>query len=135
MNAMFGFLIALACAASPIAAQAGGDFDILDFVDPLIGSNGGGNVFCGATLPYGLVRCTTSLCYGQDITMHVVSGNFPSIASPGSVLCACPAKRLRYRQKHLPMSMARTQPASRQMAAMSSAFRACTTLEPAAIHP
>lgn len=27
--------------------------DVLDWIDPLIGSRNGGNVFAGATLPYG----------------------------------------------------------------------------------
>lgn len=30
--------------------------DILDWVDPLIGSKGGGNVFTGATLQYGMAK-------------------------------------------------------------------------------
>jgi hypothetical protein len=30
--------------------------DILDWVDPLIGSRNGGNVFAGATLPYGMAK-------------------------------------------------------------------------------
>ena len=30
--------------------------DVLDYVDPLIGSQAGGNVFAGATLPYGMVK-------------------------------------------------------------------------------
>lgn len=55
---MFRLLLALACIACPITAQAA---DVLDLVDPLIGSNGGGNVFCGATLPYGFVRAPPSL--------------------------------------------------------------------------
>lgn len=42
------------------SAQVTDDFDVLEFVDPLIGSDNGGNVFCGATLPYGMVRRPTS---------------------------------------------------------------------------
>jgi hypothetical protein len=30
--------------------------NILDWVDPLIGSKNGGNVFAGATLPYGMAK-------------------------------------------------------------------------------
>jgi hypothetical protein len=30
--------------------------DILSWVDPLIGSESGGNVFAGATLPYGMAK-------------------------------------------------------------------------------
>lgn len=34
-------------------------FDPLVYVDPLIGSANGGNVFAGATLPYGKLRSTS----------------------------------------------------------------------------
>lgn len=39
--------------------------DILDYVDPLIGTQKGGNVFAGATLPYGMAKglCQTVLLY------------------------------------------------------------------------
>jgi putative alpha-1,2-mannosidase len=42
--------------------------DILDYVDPLIGSQNGGNVFSGATLPYGMAKGSrqnviTATCY------------------------------------------------------------------------
>lgn len=30
--------------------------DVLDYVNPLIGSQKGGNVFAGATLPYGMAK-------------------------------------------------------------------------------
>lgn len=30
--------------------------DVLKWVDPLIGSQNGGNVFAGATLPYGMAK-------------------------------------------------------------------------------
>jgi putative alpha-1,2-mannosidase len=30
--------------------------DVLKFIDPLIGSQNGGNVFSGATLPYGMAK-------------------------------------------------------------------------------
>ena len=36
------------------AAQSGSD--ILQFVDPLIGTSNGGHVFAGATLPYGMAK-------------------------------------------------------------------------------
>jgi hypothetical protein len=32
------------------------EFDVLSYVDPLIGSRSGGNVFAGATLPYGMAK-------------------------------------------------------------------------------
>jgi putative alpha-1,2-mannosidase len=36
-------------------------FDPLQFVDPLIGSQNGGNVFAGATLPYGLAKAVPNV--------------------------------------------------------------------------
>ncbi|KAL4809568.1 glycosyl hydrolase family 92-domain-containing protein [Aspergillus unguis] len=32
------------------------DYDVLQYVDPLIGSTDGGNVFAGATIPYGMAK-------------------------------------------------------------------------------
>jgi hypothetical protein len=32
------------------------DIDVLKWIDPLIGSREGGNVFAGATLPYGMAK-------------------------------------------------------------------------------
>ncbi|KAK8161877.1 glycosyl hydrolase family 92-domain-containing protein [Phyllosticta citrichinensis] len=40
-------------------------FDVLDFIDPLIGSNNGGNVFSGATLPYSMAKAVADV-YGQN---------------------------------------------------------------------
>lgn len=37
-------------------ATANGTADILDFINPLIGTDNGGNVFAGATLPYGMAK-------------------------------------------------------------------------------
>uniref|UniRef100_A0A093VGB8 Putative glycosidase n=1 Tax=Talaromyces marneffei PM1 TaxID=1077442 RepID=A0A093VGB8_TALMA len=39
-----------------LAVSVRADFDPLTFVDPLIGTNNGGNVFAGATLPYGMAK-------------------------------------------------------------------------------
>ncbi|KAF2093510.1 putative alpha-1,2-mannosidase [Rhizodiscina lignyota] len=36
-------------------------FDVLDYIDPLIGSDNGGNVFCGATLPYGMAKAVADV--------------------------------------------------------------------------
>ncbi|KAF3032699.1 hypothetical protein E8E12_000048 [Didymella heteroderae] len=35
--------------------------DVLDYVDPLIGSRSGGNVFAGATLPYGMAKAVADV--------------------------------------------------------------------------
>ncbi|EED18887.1 alpha-1,2-mannosidase, putative [Talaromyces stipitatus ATCC 10500] len=39
-----------------LAVSVRAEFDPLRFVDPLIGTNNGGNVFAGATLPYGMAK-------------------------------------------------------------------------------
>ena len=47
------YLSAVLASGVPKRADA---FDVLDWVDPLIGSRSGGNVFAGATLPYGMAK-------------------------------------------------------------------------------
>lgn len=51
-------LLLLTIFARPTFAQNSTNttFDPLDYVDPLIGSTSGGNVFAGASLPYGLAK-------------------------------------------------------------------------------
>lgn len=52
----------LALALLLAVAAAGGRCDSpLDHVDPLIGAAGGGNVFAGATLPYGLAKAVADV--------------------------------------------------------------------------
>ena len=47
---------ALASETAQTTKRADSFDDVLDWVDPLIGSQGGGNVFAGATLPYGMAK-------------------------------------------------------------------------------
>ncbi|PWY81993.1 alpha-1,2-mannosidase family protein [Aspergillus heteromorphus CBS 117.55] len=51
----FAFILALSriggCANSSID-----DYDVLQYVDPLVGTANGGNVFAGATIPYGMAK-------------------------------------------------------------------------------
>jgi hypothetical protein len=49
------FTLLAALLTGAIAKKTAG-FDPLRWVDPLIGSRDGGNVFAGATLPYGMVK-------------------------------------------------------------------------------
>jgi putative alpha-1,2-mannosidase len=42
--------------SAPNYARTNGSIDILNWIDPLIGSKSGGNVFAGATLPYGMAK-------------------------------------------------------------------------------
>jgi putative alpha-1,2-mannosidase len=46
------------CAA---AAQASSTFDVFKYVDLLIGTDNGGNVFAGATLPYGMAKAVADV--------------------------------------------------------------------------
>ena len=45
---------ALAAQSTLAANKDDADFDVLDYIDPLIGTANGGHVFAGSTLPYGL---------------------------------------------------------------------------------
>ncbi|KAB8074024.1 glycosyl hydrolase family 92-domain-containing protein [Aspergillus leporis] len=42
--------------SNPRAVPIPEDYDVLQYVDPLIGSANGGNVFAGASLPYGMAK-------------------------------------------------------------------------------
>lgn len=42
-------------------ARRANNSDVLDYVDPLIGSQQGGNVFAGATLPYGMAKAVADV--------------------------------------------------------------------------
>jgi len=48
-----------------VIATSPPEFDPLAYVDPLIGSNNGGNVFAGATLPYGMAKAVADVS-GQN---------------------------------------------------------------------
>lgn len=64
----------LAVTASVIAfafAQSNSSFDVLDFVNPLIGSTNGGNVFPGATLPYGMAKAVADTDSANDYGMSL----------------------------------------------------------------
>ncbi|KAI1813662.1 family 92 glycosyl hydrolase [Poronia punctata] len=55
----------LAATASLVVAAAA-EFDPLQYVDPLIGTRNGGNVFPGATLPYGLAKAVADTNSGSN---------------------------------------------------------------------
>lgn len=44
-----------------VAGQPNIAFDVLRNIDPLIGSDNGGNVFAGATLPYGMAKAVADV--------------------------------------------------------------------------
>ncbi|KAI1170492.1 glycoside hydrolase family 92 protein [Nemania sp. FL0916] len=53
-------LLSLLLCAFPLGTQCASEkkSSVLQFIDPLIGSTNGGNVFAGATLPYGLAKAS-----------------------------------------------------------------------------
>ncbi|KAL3480176.1 glycosyl hydrolase family 92-domain-containing protein [Aspergillus californicus] len=53
--ALFQAALAVCSTSSPISSTVE-DYDVLQYVNPLIGSTNGGNVFAGATLPYGMAK-------------------------------------------------------------------------------
>ncbi|CAL5870998.1 uncharacterized protein PFLUO_LOCUS5240 [Penicillium psychrofluorescens] len=52
---MHGLLLSL-LAGTALAKNVIEDYDVLRYIDPLIGSSNGGNVFPGAALPYGMAK-------------------------------------------------------------------------------
>jgi hypothetical protein len=60
------FLLYVCCLAhvrpilSDVTGRQTAEPDILDWINPLIGSRSGGNVFAGATLPYGMAKGQSS---------------------------------------------------------------------------
>ncbi|KAK2027505.1 family 92 glycosyl hydrolase [Colletotrichum zoysiae] len=58
--------------ASVVAEE---DFDALKYVDPLIGSANGGNVFVGATLPYGMAKASPDTNSSSNQGGFTLDGN------------------------------------------------------------
>lgn len=57
--------------------QNGGDNDILQFIDPLIGTTNGGHVFPGATLPYGMAKAVADVAAPAENAAGFVSDDNP----------------------------------------------------------
>ncbi|KAF2995677.1 hypothetical protein E8E13_002696 [Curvularia kusanoi] len=47
--------------SAPKHARRDNGTDVLDYIDPLIGTKSGGNVFAGATLPYGMAKAVADV--------------------------------------------------------------------------
>lgn len=76
---MLGWLSAcLLAVISPANAQESKHIDPLDYVDQLVGSSNGGNVFPGATLPYGMAKAVADTNSGSN------QGGFTLDGSPVS---------------------------------------------------
>jgi putative alpha-1,2-mannosidase len=57
----FSALLVVASSVIPLQAANIADFDPIGWVDPLIGSRSGGNVFAGASLPYGMAKAVADV--------------------------------------------------------------------------
>ncbi|KAK8157275.1 glycoside hydrolase family 92 protein [Phyllosticta citrichinensis] len=59
--------IYLVCAATRVQGQGVSDtgFDVFDFINPFIGTDNGGHVHPGATLPFGMVKASADV-YGEN---------------------------------------------------------------------
>ena len=56
-----------------VTAQSGSE--ILDFVDPLIGTSNGGHVFAGATLPFGMAKAVADSTFDGQGGFATNGGN------------------------------------------------------------
>jgi putative alpha-1,2-mannosidase len=59
LSALFGQVVAQ-------SATADAKYDVLQYVNQLIGSSNGGNVFSGATLPYGMAKAVADTNSGSN---------------------------------------------------------------------
>lgn len=67
-------LLILAVSTTAGLATAAASFDPLSYVDPLIGSDNGGNVFAGASLPYGMAKAVADV-NGQNTGGFATDGS------------------------------------------------------------
>ncbi|KAF2757600.1 glycoside hydrolase family 92 protein [Pseudovirgaria hyperparasitica] len=65
-------VVAIVAVATTATAQQQSDYDPLQYVDPLIGSANGGNVFAGASIPYGMAKAVA------DVDSQSNQGGFSS---------------------------------------------------------
>ena len=86
LNPMANYLVFLLAASSGAGGvlAAAGKFDPLLYVDPLIGASNGGNVFAGASLPYGMAKAvadTNSQSNQGGFTLDGRNSGLPFVAS------------------------------------------------------
>ncbi|CZR51712.1 probable alpha-1,2-mannosidase family protein [Phialocephala subalpina] len=63
----FSLLLVAAAIGSAVSQNStNGTYDVLDYVDQLIGSSNGGNIFPGATLPYGMAKAVADTDSGSN---------------------------------------------------------------------
>jgi putative alpha-1,2-mannosidase len=61
MKTLFSLILFICLLQGAGAAQDSSTFDVLQYVDQLIGTDNGGNVFAGATLPYGMAKAVADV--------------------------------------------------------------------------
>ncbi|KAJ5246787.1 Alpha-1-2-mannosidase [Penicillium chermesinum] len=129
---MRSLYLPLLLASSRALAAAPKDYDVLQYIDPLIGTANGGNVFAGASLPYGMAKAVADtdsesnqggFAYdGSNVTgfssMHDSGtggspslGNFPLFAYPecaGDDVDGCVFPKLARKTKYTPGSVKAT---------------------------
>ncbi|MBC7807288.1 MAG: hypothetical protein H7145_14195, partial [Akkermansiaceae bacterium] len=66
LSVLTGTLLFLVCAAAPLRSAAEPPPANIDCVDPFIGTTGGGNVYPGATLPFGFIQVSPDTGRGSE---------------------------------------------------------------------
>jgi putative alpha-1,2-mannosidase len=61
MSRQLSLVLLVSLIIGPLATLCAEDGNVLHFIDPLIGSTNGGNVFSGATRPYGLAKAVADV--------------------------------------------------------------------------
>lgn len=74
MNKVVPFFLFLIISVAPVAPAQSGQ-NLTRFVDPFIGTEGGGNVFPGATLPYGVVKLGPDMDDNRSNSGYVSGGS------------------------------------------------------------
>ncbi|OJD30632.1 glycoside hydrolase family 92 protein [Diplodia corticola] len=77
MAATFAALTLLLASANRAFGQGTGGYQILDFVDPLIGTVNGGHVFPGATLPFGMAKAVADVGGDGELQAGFASDDSP----------------------------------------------------------
>ncbi|KAJ6145050.1 secreted glycosidase, partial [Penicillium chermesinum] len=114
---MRSLYLPLLLASSRALAAAPKDYDVLQYIDPLIGTANGGNVFAGASLPYGMAKAVADTDsesnqggFAYDGSNSFL-GNFPLFAYPecaGDDVDGCVFPKLARKTKYTPGSVKAT---------------------------
>ena len=81
-----------------VVGQTGSD--ILDFVDPLIGTAKGGHVFAGATLPFGMAKAVADSIVDGQGGFATDGGKISGYANSSNLGCNTLIGRYRFSHMH-----------------------------------